>query len=117
MNRSTMKKHLTSALLVALLAVTGSAQRPAATPAQEWTTYNHDLAGTRFSPLTEINPNNVASLTQAWTYSFPAPPGGGRGGGLGGASEAVPIVVAGVMYLPVGNSVTALEADTGKVIW
>jgi quinoprotein glucose dehydrogenase len=29
----------------------------------------------------------------------------------------VPIVVAGVMYLPVGNSVVALEADTGKVIW
>ena len=33
------------------------------------------------------------------------------------ASEAVPIVVGGVMYLPVGNTVVALEADTGKVIW
>jgi quinoprotein glucose dehydrogenase len=29
----------------------------------------------------------------------------------------VPIVVGGVMYLPVGNSVVALEADTGKLIW
>ncbi|HVZ23268.1 MAG TPA: PQQ-binding-like beta-propeller repeat protein [Vicinamibacterales bacterium] len=93
-------------------------QKKAATPAQEWPTYNHDLAATRFSPLTEINTGNVAALAHAWTYTFPAPPGGrGRGGGLLGGSEAVPIVVGGVMYLPVNDSVVALEADTGKVIW
>ncbi|HUK37064.1 MAG TPA: PQQ-binding-like beta-propeller repeat protein [Vicinamibacterales bacterium] len=110
-------KHVASALLVVGLAVSGNAQKRAATPEQEWQTYNHDLAGTRFSPLTQINTSNVATLKQAWTYSFPAPPGGGRGGGLGGASEAVPIVVGGVMYVPAGNNVVALEADTGKVIW
>jgi glucose dehydrogenase len=93
-------------------------QKKAATPAQEWQTYNHDLGGTRFSPLTEINATNVGRLQKAWSYSPPQSPGGGRGGGgLGGGSEAVPIVVGGVMYLPVGNSVVALEADTGKVIW
>jgi quinoprotein glucose dehydrogenase len=113
-------RHLTAALIVfALFAVAPSAQqKKAATPAQEWQMYNHDLAGTRFSPLTEINTGNVANLKQAWAYNFPAPPGGGRGGGgLGGASEAVPIVVGGVMYVPAGNNVVALEADTGKVIW
>jgi len=103
--------------VIVVLGVSGSAQKPAATAEQEWRTYNHDLGGTRFSPLTEINTNNVANLTQAWAYNFPAPPGGGRGGGLGGASEAVPLVIGGVMYLPAGNSVVALEADTGKVIW
>jgi quinoprotein glucose dehydrogenase len=77
----------------------------------------HDLAGTRFSPLTEINAGNVSTLAKAWTYQFPTPPGGGRGGGLGAASEVVPLVVGGVMYLPAGNTVVALEADTGKVIW
>ncbi|HET9831888.1 MAG TPA: PQQ-binding-like beta-propeller repeat protein [Vicinamibacterales bacterium] len=92
-------------------------QTKPATPEQEWRTYNHDLAGTRFSPLTQINNGNVTNLKQAWVYNFPAPPGGGRGGGLGGASEAVPIVVGGVMYVPAGNNVVALEADTGKVIW
>src|SRR5436190_7157520 len=110
-------KQLISALAVVAIAVTASAQKKQATPAQEWQTYNHDLAGTRFSPLTEINTGNVTKLANAWTYKFPAPPGGGRGGGGGGASEAVPIVVGGVMYLPVGNTVVALEADTGKVIW
>ena len=92
-----------------------SAQQRVTTPAaSEWQTYNHDLAGTRFSPLTEINTGNVSTLAKTWTYQFPAPPGGGRGGSLGAASEAVPIVVGGVMYLPVGNTVVALEADTGK---
>src|SRR5215831_21292152 len=111
-------RQFVTALAVIALAVAPSAQKKAATPAQEWPTYNHDLAGTRFSPLAEINTTNVAKLAQAWAYRFPPPPGGGRGGGgLGGGSEAVPIVVGGVMYLPVGNSVVALEADTGKVIW
>ena len=27
-----------------------------------------DLAGTRYSPLTQINTTNVASLKEAWTY-------------------------------------------------
>ena len=116
-------RYLTTTLVVTAFAFTLSAQqKKAATPAQEWQTYNHDLAGTRFSPLTEIKPDNVANLTQAWVYNFPAPPappggGRGRGGGGGVQSEAVPIVVGGVMYLPAGNSVVALEADTGKVIW
>jgi glucose dehydrogenase len=105
------------ALAVVAFAAATSAQKKPATPAQEWQTYNHDLGGTRFSPLTEVNASNVAQLQKAWSYNFPPPPGGGRGGGLGGGSEAVPIVVGGVMYLPVGNSVVALEADTGKVIW
>jgi glucose dehydrogenase len=105
------------AIFVCAIAVVAAQQKKAATPEQEWRTYNHDLAGTRFSPLTDVSAGNVANLKQAWVYTFPAPPGGGRGGGLGGASEAVPILVGGVMYVPAGNNVVALEADTGKVIW
>jgi len=106
-----------TALLILGLAAAGDAQRRGATPVQEWQTYNHDLAGTRFSPLTAINAGNVAKLARAWTYNFPPPPSGRGGGGLLSGSEAVPIVVSGVMYLPAGNTVVALEADTGKVIW
>src|SRR6476619_7347384 len=86
-------------------------RRPAATPAQEWRTYDHDLAGTRFSPLAEIDTGNVATLTKTWTYNFPPPPAGRGGGGplaaLLSASQAVPLVVAGVMYFPAGNAVVA----------
>ena len=108
---------ITAALLMLGLAAACKAQRPAAAPAQEWRTYDHDLAGTRFSPLTDINTGNVAKLTTAWTYNFPAPPAGRGGGGLLSGSEAVPLVVAGVVYLSATNTVVALEADTGTMVW
>jgi len=80
--------------------------------------YSRDPGGTRYSPLKEIDTGNVSRLTQAWTYNLapPAAPGGGRGRG-GFASAATPIVIGGVMYLPAGSRVLALEADTGKEIW
>jgi len=78
--------------------------------ASDWPTYNHDLAGTRFSPLTQINTQNVSRLTPAWTYR-PADNGGRA------SAESTPIVVGGVMYLTAGNRVVALEPETGKEIW
>ena len=36
--------------------------------AADWPTYNRDLAGTRYSPLTQINTKNVSTLVQAWSY-------------------------------------------------
>ena len=80
----------------------------------DWPVYNHDLAGTRYSPLAQINTSNVARLKQVWSFSLQAT--GGRGG-RGPGSEATPIVVNGVMYLPAGNRVVALEPETGKPIW
>jgi len=76
--------------------------------------YNRDLAGTRHSPLTQINTNNVARLTRAWSYKI----GQDRtAGSLSGGSEFTPIVVNGVMYLATSNGVVALEPETGKEIW
>jgi quinoprotein glucose dehydrogenase len=55
---------------------------------REWPTYGHDSGGMRFSPLTEITPENVGQLKVAWVYHM-RPPGGapalsdGRGGGRG----------------------------------
>ena len=81
--------------------------------------YSHDLAGTRYSPLTQINTKNVANLKPAWTYRLRSEAernadGRRRGRGL---SEVTPIVVNGVMYLPAGKRVVALEPETGKEIW
>ena len=41
--------------------------RPAAIAAGDWVNINREPGATRFSPLTQINPGNVAKLTQAWT--------------------------------------------------
>jgi quinoprotein glucose dehydrogenase len=100
---------LGSAVLApALLAQTD----PTAAPApQDWPRYARDLGGTRYSPLDQINRQNVDSLDSAWSVRL-RPEGGG--GLLGGT---VPIVIDGTMYLPTGNAVIALEAHTGRELW
>ena len=86
--------------------------------AADWPMYNRDLAGSRYSPLKQIDTGNVGKLTPAWSYKLMPP------GGIPNAAspselfqEVTPIVIHGVMYLPAGNRVVALEADTGKEIW
>jgi len=113
--------------------------RQAANPQNDWPTYGHDDGSTRFSALRQITTSNASQLKLAWTYhtaagTVPAapaaapqgdaPPAGGRGGGRGGggngfrASEASPIVVGGIMYLPTPyGRVVALHADTGQELW
>jgi quinoprotein glucose dehydrogenase len=85
----------------------------AKTPASDWPTYNRDLAATRFSPLTQISTGNVARLEQAWSYFLLA----GRAPTAGGTYEVTPVVVGGVMYLPAGDRVVALDPETGKESW
>ena len=80
----------------------------------DWPSYNRDLAGTRYSPLTEINTGNVNNLREVWSYPL------GRNvttGDLGGGSQFVPLVIEGTMYLAGADRVAALEADTGEEIW
>jgi quinoprotein glucose dehydrogenase len=77
----------------------------------DWPRYARDLGGTRYSPLDQINAGNVENLDQAWSFKV-RPEGGGAA--LGGT---VPIVIDGIMYLPTGNAVVALEAHTGRELW
>ena len=44
----------------------------------DWPTYNRDLAGTRYSPLTQINTTNVGTLKQVWSYRLRPEPGVSR---------------------------------------
>ena len=82
--------------------------------AADWPTYNRDLAGTRFSPLTQINTENVAGLQPVWSYAL------GRNattGELGGGSQFTPLVIDGVMYLAGSDHVVALNAASGAQLW
>ena len=108
-----MPRRLAALLSAAiLLPVAATAQEPynVASPG-DWPRSARDLEGTRFSPLDEIDTGNVSELEQAW--SFRLRPEGGAGL-LGGT---VPIVIDGIMYLPLGNAVVALEAHTGRELW
>ena len=135
-------------VLILLAAASIYAQKPKDNP-NDWPMYTRDLAGTRYSPLKQINAGNVAKLAEAWTFKLnaaaptaapaPAPAdaaaaggngdfaaeaagrgqGGGRGGRGGPAAnpEATPIVVNGLMYLPAGRRVIALDPESGKEVW
>ena len=103
-----------------------------AIPAGDWPMYSRDLTSSRYSPLKQITTANVSKLKSVWSYRPSGPAaaapaadnakGGGKGKGKGPArpavvAESTPIVVNGVMYVPAGNQVVALDADTGKEIW
>jgi quinoprotein glucose dehydrogenase len=92
-------------ILAAGVFVSGLVAQPPKTSNADWPMYNRDLAGTRYSPLAQINTKNIAGLAKVWSYPVPA------------ASEVTPIVVNGVMYLPSGKNVVALRPETGQVIW
>ena len=83
--------------------------------AQEWRTYGHDYGDSRYSPLSDITPANVAGLKPVWTYHMRPPDRAARGFA---SSENTPIVVDGIMYVstPYGR-VVALDAESGKQIW
>jgi quinoprotein glucose dehydrogenase len=111
---------IAAAAVFILPATRGTAQKPAGrSPDADWPMFNRDLAGTRFSPLTQINASNVTNLKQVWTYKLR--PHDGKP--LTGQSpselfqEITPIVVNGIMYMPAANRVVALEPETGKEIW
>ena len=86
-------------------------------PVAEWREYGGDKGGLKFSPLTQITPANVDSLTPAWEY---------RHGDVseGSATEtktsflATPVVADGSMFFCTAFSrVIALDPETGEERW
>ncbi|MGH9514227.1 MAG: pyrroloquinoline quinone-dependent dehydrogenase [Terriglobales bacterium] len=108
---STMAMNLAAVLLVFLVTcgVWG----------QEWRSYGGDPGGTRFSPLQQINRQNISALQRAWTYHT---------GEVNRQNETdrhqiapfetTPLVVGGILYLSTpSNRVIALDAETGREMW
>lgn len=83
------------------------AASPAPTDDGDWSYADHDLNGTRFSPLAQITPANVTQLTKICSYTFPEKV----------PSESTPIVVGGVMYATSDHYTVALDAGDCKVLW
>jgi quinoprotein glucose dehydrogenase len=104
-------------LLIAIL-LCGAALAPSADNRYEWPSYGRDPGGARFSPLTQINRNNVARLQRAWTYHTGDVITGGTAFGKPIPFECTPLVVDGAMYVSTPSSrVIALDAETGLEIW
>jgi len=77
-------------------------------PGHEWLSYGRDYQEQRFSPLADINRDNVKELDLAWSFEFSTARG----------MEATPLVHNGVIYISTGWShVYALDARTGAELW
>jgi quinoprotein glucose dehydrogenase len=81
------------------------------TMAADWPQYGGGPANTRYSPLTQITPENVGRLSVAWTYdtgdAFP-----------GSEMQCQPVVAHGVLYAASPKlRVFALDAATGALHW
>ena len=75
---------------------------------ENWFLKGGNFRGEHFSPLTQIDDDNVADLRLAWATDLPIPDG----------ISATPIVVDGVVYLSGAFSmVYAIDAEDGRVIW
>jgi quinohemoprotein ethanol dehydrogenase len=103
--------------LVLLLAV-GSAlyaqqSAPAAPPASAWLKSGGGLFNQNYSPLTQINRQNVANLKAVWRARLD-----GSGVGAKYSGEAQPVVYQGVVYIVTGaDDVFATSVKTGEVNW
>jgi len=92
---------------------------PCGVRAQDWRFYGADSGGTRFSPLQQINHENVTSLKRAWTYHTGEVSRGNETDRHQVAPfETTPLVVEGILYLSTpSNRVIALDSETGREIW
>src|SRR5438876_5825233 len=73
-----------------------------------WMTYGRTYGEQRFSPLKQINDQNVSQLGLAWYYDLDTHRG----------QEATPIIVDGRMYFTSAwSKVFALNAVTGELLW
>ncbi|HEX6893872.1 MAG TPA: pyrroloquinoline quinone-dependent dehydrogenase [Bryobacteraceae bacterium] len=100
----------------------------------DWPVFGHDAGAQKYSPLTQITPENVASLALAWEYrtelgkaipaGAPASADSAAAPGVrartirGRVIEISPLVIGDVMYVTTPyNYVVALNAETGEQIW
>jgi len=73
----------------------------------DWLMYSRTYDAQRYSPLKQVNKGNVGQLGLAWTRGLGA-----------GATETIPLVHNGVMYLVVpGAGVEAIDATNGDLLW
>src|SRR6202167_2032247 len=86
-------------------------------PGTDWPYYGHDAGGMRFSPLTQINRQNIGKLKVSWIFHTGDVSEGSRERKRSGF-ESTPILVDGTLYFTTPfNRVIALDPETGKQRW
>jgi len=74
-----------------------------------WPQYHRTSNAWRYSPLDQINKDNVSKLSVAWIA---------HGGDITMGIQATPLAIDGVIYsITAGNRVAALDGRTGQELW
>ena len=107
---TTVHRYVPGILIaVATVTLAGAAQRSGQSAAyRSWSSYGGGPEQLRYSSLTQINRQNVATLEVAWTYDT----------GESGDLQTQPVVAGDLLYVYSPNQrVLALEAATGRPVW
>jgi quinohemoprotein ethanol dehydrogenase len=84
-----------------------------ALPTDGWITNGGTIYNQRYSPLTQINRDNVKQLKADWRTHL-----NGSGVGPQYSAQAQPLVYDGVLYMVTGaDDVFAVDVDTGAILW
>ena len=85
----------------------------------EWRFYGGDQGSGKYSPLSQINGQNVKDLKVAWTWDSPDLKLTAQNSKLYTLGyEATPLMIGGVLYISTSLSqVAAIDAATGKTVW
>jgi quinoprotein glucose dehydrogenase len=116
-----MKSWLSCVCVLAIAFAAKAGARKMAAPEHskddEWAYYGHDAGGMRYSPLAQINRENVASFKVAWTFHT-GDISDGRGSRKRSGFESTPLMVDSTLYLTTPfNRVIALDPETGAQRW
>jgi len=83
----------------------------------DWPNYGNDPGGMRYSPLAQIDRDNVSKLKVAWIFHTGDISDGSHGRKRSGF-ESTPILVEGALYFTTPfNRVIAINPETGKQLW
>jgi quinoprotein glucose dehydrogenase len=104
-------------LLIFCVTLTSSTARGQVSADTEWPNYGNDAGGMRYSPLSQINRDNVSRLKVAWIFHTGDVSDGSHDRKRSGF-ETTPILVDGTLYFSTPfNRVIALDPETGKQHW
>ena len=111
-NRSTLSSIIIATTLV--LPAAALSQQGTSVDEGDWPSWAGSWNASRYSPLDQINADNVNDLEIAWQWSTQ-----GFGPGTDFVNPSTPIEVDGVLYANVGTTrnVVALDATSGQVLW
>ena len=114
-----MRKIGNLALCVAVAVVGASHVQVVKGQTGEWRAYSGDNAGSKYSPLDQINADTVHDLQVVWRQStIPDAVRQGSTNRASTSSQNTPLMVGGLFYVSTGlGTVAALDATNGEVVW